>query len=111
MGSQVEINDTLQITHLQGFPKELVLEEHLKNPLQIGDFSEKVSADIDAEVSRIMKEAYKKAEDIITEYRSLLYAIAKRLIEKETIERAEFETILVANGVTPKKKLDIEHQG
>jgi len=42
MGTQIEINDTLQITHLQGFPKELVLEEHLKNPLKIGDFSEKV---------------------------------------------------------------------
>jgi hypothetical protein len=40
----------------------------------------------------------------------LLNAIARRLIEKETIERDEFETILVANGITPKKKLDIEHQ-
>ena len=31
-------------------------------------------------------------------------------IEKETIERMEFETILVAHGITPKQKLDIEHQ-
>ena len=76
-----------------------------------GEYSEKVSGEIDAEVSRIMKEAYKKAEDIITKHRPLLNAIAKRLIEKETIERAEFETILVANGITPKRKLDIEHQG
>ena len=30
------------------------------------------------------------------------------MIEVETLERAEFETILVANGVTPKKKLDID---
>jgi cell division protease FtsH len=76
-----------------------------------GEYSEKVSGDIDAEVSRIMKEAYKRAEDVITKHRPLLDAIAKRLVEKETIERAEFETILIANGVTPKKKLDIEHQG
>ena len=74
------------------------------------EFSEKVAADIDAEVSRIMKEAHAKAERTIRENRSLLDAIAKRLIEKETIERAEFETILVAHGVTPKQKLDIEHQ-
>ncbi len=73
-------------------------------------FSEKVSADIDAEVSRIMKEAHTKAVTTISAYRPLLDAIAKRLVEKETIERAEFETILVANGVTPKQKLDIEHQ-
>jgi cell division protease FtsH len=74
------------------------------------EFSEKVAADIDAEVSRIMKEAHDKAETIITENRPLLDAIAKRLIETETIERAEFETILVTHGVTPKQKLDIEHQ-
>jgi cell division protease FtsH len=74
------------------------------------DFSEKVSADIDSEVSRIMKEAHEKAHRVITENRKLLDAIAKRLIEVETIERADFENILVANGVTPKKKLDIEHQ-
>ena len=42
MGSQIEINDTLQITRAQGFPSELILEEHLKNPLRTEDLSEKV---------------------------------------------------------------------
>ncbi len=74
------------------------------------EFSEKVATDIDAEVSRIMNEARDKAEKVITQNRKLLDAIALRLIEKETIERAEFETILVAHGIVPKKKLDIEHQ-
>ena len=72
-----------------------------------GEYSEKVSSEIDAEVSLIMKEAYKKAQDVITKHRALLDAIARRLIEVETIERAEFETILVANGITPKKKAEI----
>lgn len=74
------------------------------------EYSEKVGADIDAEVSRIMKEAHEKAVKVITENKKLLDAIARRLMETETIERAEFETMLIANGVTPKKKLDIEHQ-
>lgn len=74
------------------------------------EFSQKVAADIDAEVSRIMREAREKAEEVIMENRKLLDAIAHKLVETETIERAEFETILVANGITPKKKLDIEHQ-
>jgi cell division protease FtsH len=74
------------------------------------EYSEKVGADIDSEVSRIMREAHEKAGKVITENRKLLDAIAKRLMEVETIERAEFEIILVANGITPKKKLDIEHQ-
>jgi cell division protease FtsH len=73
-------------------------------------FSEKVAADIDAEVSRIMKEGFKIAEETITTNKKLLEAIANRLIETETIERAEFEAFLVSHGVTPKKKLDIEHQ-
>ncbi|MEQ1561539.1 MAG: cell division protein FtsH, partial [Nitrospira sp.] len=74
------------------------------------EYSEKVGADIDSEVSRIMREAYDKAHSTILANRGLLDAIAKRLMETETIERAEFETLLVANGVTPKQKLDIEHQ-
>lgn len=74
------------------------------------EFSEKVGADIDSEVSRIMKEAMNKATDVISANKGLLDAIAKRLMETETIERAEFETMLVANGITPKQKLDIEHQ-
>ncbi len=75
------------------------------------EYSEKVAMDIDGEVSRIMKEAETKAINTITENRKLLDAIAHRLTEKETIERAEFETILVAHGITPKQKLDIEHSG
>ncbi len=78
--------------------------------IEDGEYSEKVSGEIDAEVSLIMKEAYKKAEGVIEKHRQLLDAIAKRLIEKETIERAEFESILVANGVTPKKKVDFVSQ-
>lgn len=72
------------------------------------EYSEKVSAEIDSEVRRIMDEAYKKAQKIIDEYRPLLNAIATRLVEVETLEREEFESILVAHGVTPKKKQEIE---
>ncbi len=74
------------------------------------EVSQKVAADIDAEVSRIMKEGLSKAERVIAENKALLDAIAKRLIDVETIERADFESILVAHGVTPKRKQDIEHQ-
>lgn len=72
-------------------------------------FSEKLSSDIDSEVARIMDEAYKKAENIVTTHRPALDAIAKRLIEVENIERDEYESIIIAHGIQPKKKLDIEH--
>lgn len=44
MGSFVELNDTLQLTREQGFPAELDLEQHLKNPYMLGDFKDKVFA-------------------------------------------------------------------
>ncbi len=76
-----------------------------------GDHSERVAAEIDSEVKRIVDEAYKKAEHIITHHRKALDAIAKALVEVETLEREAFEDLLIANGITPKKKLlDIEHQ-
>jgi len=68
------------------------------------EYSEQVGALIDKEVSKIMKDALDKAEIIIKEHRPLLDIIAKRLIDKETIERDEFESILVANGIQPKRK-------
>ncbi len=73
-------------------------------------YSEKVAAEVDAEISKIMKEAEEKAKTTIEANKKLLDAIAKRLMETETMERDEFETLLVAHGVTVKKKLDIEHQ-
>jgi cell division protease FtsH len=73
-------------------------------------FSERVAAEIDGEVSRIMQEAEVKARTTIEANKPLLDAIAKRLMETETMERDEFEAMLVAHGVTVKKKLDIEHQ-
>lgn len=68
------------------------------------EYSEEVSAIIDREVSKIMKDAYNKALEIFEKHRALLDVIALRLIEKETIEREEFDSILVSNGIQPKKK-------
>ncbi len=73
---------------------------------QLGNepYSEHVAMQIDAEVARIIDEAKARAKQVISEHRDALDAIAKELIEKETIERDEFEKILIANGITPKKR-------
>jgi hypothetical protein len=39
MGSVIEINDTLRISKAQGFPAELMLERHLKEPYRLEDLS------------------------------------------------------------------------
>lgn len=79
--------------------------------IEDNEHSEKVSALIDSEVADIMENARAKAEEIVTTNRKALNAIALRLMEVETIERDEYEKIIIAHGIIPKKKQDIEHQG
>ena len=72
------------------------------------EYSERVSAEIDSEVSKIIHEAMKKAEDILTQYRPALEAITKRLVEVEVIEMEEYEKIILSFGILLKKKSEVE---
>lgn len=67
------------------------------------DYSERVSAEIDEEVSNIMNGAQARARKVIDENINLLHSIARRLMETETIEHEDFELILEAHGVEPKR--------
>ncbi len=42
MGSFIELNDTLQLTIKQGFPRELDLKKHLKKPFTVKEFKGKI---------------------------------------------------------------------
>jgi len=70
------------------------------------EYSEKTSALIDSEVQRIMNESMARARDVLTTYKPVLEIITKKLMEVETLEQAEYETILSAHGI-PLKKLEI----
>jgi len=58
------------------------------------DYSESKAEEIDKEVERIILSAQKEAEKILDENKDVLEKIAKTLMEKETIEREEFEEII-----------------
>jgi cell division protease FtsH len=58
------------------------------------NYSEKVATLIDKEVDKFIKEAEKKAMAILLKKKNLLKKVAKTLIEKETIEREEFEELI-----------------
>ena len=60
------------------------------------NYSEKVAAMIDDEVTNFMNEAHETAKKILTEKRHKLEQIAKRLIEVETIEREDFDLLMKA---------------
>ena len=72
------------------------------------EYSEKVSSLIDSEVSKIMNEAFKKAEGILSDKRKVLDLIASKLIEVETLEQKEYNELIIANGIIPKVKEDIK---
>lgn len=55
MGSLIEINDTLQLTKEHGFPQELDIETHLKNPYKLEDVRDKVFSFHDKMDVRIYK--------------------------------------------------------
>jgi cell division protease FtsH len=70
------------------------------------DYSESVAEKIDIEVRQLVQEAFDKAKTLLNHYRTQLEAVAERLIEVETIDRAEFERIFTEpvptkNGGTP----------
>ena len=67
------------------------------------NYSEIVAAKIDKEVEEILKSAEKKAQQIVKSKNGLLEKIAKTLIEKETIEREEFEKIIGIKSKSDKK--------
>jgi len=58
------------------------------------NYSEKVAAQIDKEVKKLIDNAYNTAKKILTRRRRTLDKLAKILMEKETIERKEFIKIV-----------------
>lgn len=60
-------------------------------------YSEGIAAEIDAEVKRIISDAYDKAKQMIMENRDVLDKCAELLLEKEKISREEFEELFVQN--------------
>ena len=75
--------------------KELGTEKH---------YSENIAKIVDGEVSRFIEDALKKTEEILKEHRGILDAIAKELIEKETIERDGFKELVNSMGLKYESK-------
>jgi cell division protease FtsH len=58
------------------------------------EYSDETAQRIDAEIRRVVDEAYERARQILTEHREELDMISLLLIEKESIDRDEFEALL-----------------
>jgi cell division protease FtsH len=63
------------------------------------DYSEKTAELIDNEISQFISQAVKQAEKIVKDHADEMKLVAKTLVEKETLEREEFEKLV---GEKPK---------
>ena len=57
------------------------------------NYSEEVAESIDIEVRRLVEEAHQRATEILTTHRDKLDEVAHALMEKETIEATEFQSM------------------
>jgi cell division protease FtsH len=79
------------------------------------NYSDEVAAKIDAEVREIIDRAYQRAKEALTAQREVLDRLAALLIEKETIETEEFESLFAgvlpprgSSGPTPRRAGEVE---
>lgn len=64
-------------------------------------YSENVARIIDDEVKGMIDNCYSDAKRLLTEYMDVLHNCAKLLIEKERINREEFEALFLHRGEGP----------
>jgi len=66
-------------------------------------YSEYTAKRVDAEIQRIVQQAYDRARSMLVEHRDVLGALAKALKEREVIEAEELRQILGEFGITVKE--------
>ncbi|MFA6937938.1 MAG: ATP-dependent zinc metalloprotease FtsH, partial [Treponema sp.] len=69
-----------------------------QEPELVREYSEDTQKYIDDEISRMMNERYDAVLKLLKSHKALLEYIAKRLLEKETMEGKEFEDIIKAEN-------------
>ena len=58
------------------------------------NYSEKVAEKIDSEVTGIITRAYIRARQLLVENRDKLVAVAKALLDRETLDSGEFKNVM-----------------
>ena len=67
-------------------------------------YSESIASQIDAEVSQIVSDAYKRTEQILSGHMDKLHAVAQRLIEEEKLDGETFEAIMNDMPAEPEQE-------
>jgi cell division protease FtsH len=60
------------------------------------DYSEETAQKIDTEITRLIKDAYSRAKAVLEEHLDLLHALAKLLLEKETVLGKDLDELILS---------------
>ena len=73
---------------------------------QSREYSEQSAATIDAEVKRIIDLCYERACQLLTDNRDKLIAVAENLLDRDTLNRTEFEMVMNGEELPPKTEAE-----
>ncbi len=76
-------------------------------PSLVREYAETTQQFIDEEIARVMEERYNRVLDLLKTKKQVLEYIAQRLLEKETIEAAEFNDIVNAEANLAQKNISV----
>ena len=93
MVTQYGMSPTLGPATLQSAGSPMFLPTETQSQLR-GEYSERTAQSIDEEVRRLLTEAEQRVRATLTERRAQLDALARVLLEHETVERSEFLALL-----------------
>src|ERR671918_681585 len=62
------------------------------------DYSEEIAREIDDEIRRVIEEAHERARKTLSEHMDELHKISELLIERETIDKDQFERLLAGEA-------------
>jgi cell division protease FtsH len=92
-------------------------EDHIflgREIAQHRDYSEETARKIDAEIDKLIENAYKRAERILKDNLDILHALSDRLLEKETVMGKELDDLILSmkpGFEFPSKTLESEETG
>ena len=75
-----------------------------KDHIAVKEYSDETAKKIDEEVASIIKEALARADQTLLKHRDALEAVAKKLLEVETLEQEEYNAVIKPFGLIGKVK-------
>jgi cell division protease FtsH len=65
------------------------------------EYSEETARRIDAEIEQLLKTAHERVRETLTARREVLTSLAKLLIEKEVVSKADLDALLASAAAPP----------